>query len=259
MKIRTDFVTNSSSSSFIIGKREDTSVTVESVWQLIKQFYNEMYAKVESFKNYMQTAENTGYKLTVNKYYNIDIIGNGNLTREEHIQYQKQLEEQFGLSEYGTYPVNRYEWLECETYADYKKYWLFKIGDTEEMEETIPFVLIDYTEDIDDELITFLKKDTWYSSEYSHGVDSDVLHWYFCPIEQAFDDVDECAVCKYPCEDKGCGALLCKRIKEEGITKDNVCLYLLGRIAVLSECGKIDDYVVEKLIDVAEHACNHMG
>ena len=41
MKKRNDFVTNSSSSSYIIGKTEDTTVTKEVVYQLVKRLYRE--------------------------------------------------------------------------------------------------------------------------------------------------------------------------------------------------------------------------
>ena len=42
VKKRNDFVTNSSSSSYIIGKTEDTSVTREVVYQFIKRLYKEL-------------------------------------------------------------------------------------------------------------------------------------------------------------------------------------------------------------------------
>ena len=45
MKVRLDFVTNSSSSSFIIGKRGDKN-TKDTVFLKIVSFYNEMLKKI---------------------------------------------------------------------------------------------------------------------------------------------------------------------------------------------------------------------
>ena len=39
MKIRMDFVTNSSSSSFIIGKAKQNNYTVEDVYTILKKLY----------------------------------------------------------------------------------------------------------------------------------------------------------------------------------------------------------------------------
>ena len=45
MKQRTDFVTNSSSSSYIFGTAEDTDMTLDSVYKLIRSVYLDMIAK----------------------------------------------------------------------------------------------------------------------------------------------------------------------------------------------------------------------
>ena len=51
----------------------------------------------------------------------------------------------------------------------------------------------------------------------------------------------------------------CKENHKLIFPKDKACLYLLGRVCVCSECGYIPDCVVEKLGDISEYWCKHMG
>ena len=41
--------------------------------------------------------------------------------------------------------------------------------------------------------------------------------------------------------------------------KEKACLYLLGRVCIHSESGYILNNVVNKLRDISEYSCNHMG
>ena len=52
---------------------------------------------------------------------------------------------------------------------------------------------------------------------------------------------------------------MAESFKRKGIPEDKVCLYVLGKICICSECGYLPDYVVERLEEISEYSCNHMG
>ena len=108
MKKRSDFVTNSSSSSYIIGKAEDTTVTREVVYQIVKNLYKEL---VENPKVALKDDE------------------------EEEDCYVEQ------------YSYSDFEWLKCETYEEYEAYWLAELDDIEKRRRHIhaPFTIADFS------------------------------------------------------------------------------------------------------------------
>lgn len=121
-------------------------------------------------------------------------------------------------------------------------------------------MLLDYAGDTTDVLLEYFKNSLYtVQDEYSKDSHSLVLNWYF-DAEEAFEDAAKCkARDSISCDVEDERAELIKRIKTENIPEEEACLWLLGRVAVLSECGDIPEYCVEKLSKISECSCNHMG
>ena len=254
MKIRNGFVTNSSSSSFIIGKANDNTVTIDSVYQEVRKLYKQYYKSCSEMYDYIEkyypavfevTDTLRGKTIHLNSGYDWSCADNIN----------KQLGVMFGTTWYDDLPsLEELSWTLCETYTDYEQFWIQRM---QERGIHAPFYIRDFSSGESYIPLAFGPWKVECIGEDGNGIESDILAWYFPWIENIEYGCDNCP------DNEWCYKEECQETKQQfmgkEIPKDQACLYILGKICICSECGYIPDFIVKKLSEMAEYSCNHMG
>ena len=254
LKIRNGFVTNSSSSSFIIGKANDNTVTIDSVYQEIKEFYKQYYKSCSEMYSYVETYYPAVFEV-------VNTLGGKTIHQQNGYDWRctdsinKQLKSMFGTTWYDDLPsLEELSWTVCETYTDYEQFWIQRM---QERGIHAPFYIRDFSSCGSYIPLAFGPKRIECAGEDGNGIESDILAWYFPWIENIKYDCDSCPDNEY------CYKEECQETKQQfmgkEIPRDQACLYILGKICICSECGYLPDYVVERLEEISEYSCNHMG
>lgn len=220
MKVRCGFVTNSSSSSFIIRIIGGHPANIEELYSDIRKMYIDMVKKasevLELGVQWGIVKQGDGikdlYDILNDAYWKAD-----NTCKAVNFAYE--VDRLYGFDWYDIlgYTEEDFPWLKYDTYKEYIA--SFKNpGDA-------PFILVDHREKLD---------------ENEHLV-REAVYWYSTKDESEFS-YHECRVALDESKDN---------IWKYGIK--------LGEFGIYSDCGKIPEYIVEGLYSLSYYSCNHMG
>lgn len=230
MKIRKDFVTNSSSSSFIISKNSEYN-TEESIYQHIKSIVIE----------YKQILDDISDKLEkqyiLNKNYTISDKNNNQLSDKIFDTIDEDIR-------------SKYEYISIYDIIGYKNY--------NHIKELLNRIInnntyAEYSENnIDQESFRIIDLSNENNTDY--GI-LDIAGWY---IGCYNDNISDRYKCKY-CDEVSKGYCY---IANNNYNSDTKMYTILGRYAIYEEDGmkyRLPDYIKLRLDNISDYSCWHMG
>ena len=236
MKMRTGFVTNSSSSSFIIGKT-NSDWTVEKVYQVIVKALKKAQNERREFVN---LCEKKGIDLYVNNHkggfycsYRLNKDSYSYEENEKTLNKIKMLHGESFMKKLDNFCWDTYPTDDCslihDSYEDFLKYWSLRFYGTENpsgsYEESNlknsgdypPFAIFDlssveptigftwsgaefiYSDDEDDDEVNksrYIYKANCIDPEL-YSIDSQEINWYYGDFKTAINNLETCETCDH--------------------------------------------------------------
>ena len=252
MKIRMDFVTNSSSSSFIIGKAKQNNYTVEDVYTILKKLYLKYEEKKQELITYIDKHPNCLFEYTQDETYTSFNMKSDyyKLDWNEIEKIQNKYMNMFGFEFYNTwFPYKNLDEIIFDSYTDYFNYWKEKIKKEKTNYLEIPFTICDLRNENDIEKMDNIKYFDYENQKYELNLEkqdlsknSFLLDWYL-DLYNA---------------DKRKKRKFNRKIRK--LSKEYNPIYgLLGQICIYSEDGNIPYCIVDELKKISQYSESHMG